>query len=208
MTTDPPPSRANDFIEHLDTSQIARLVDTFREWHQAAESAYTRRVRGRYWLAFLFLRFTGARIGEILRIDDSRDIDFEHKEVHIVTPDLPNSRQIARRIPLPSEIIERVLAYRDMFPPMIGRVFALDQGNFRREFYRRAEEAQLPKELSHPHILRHTRAVEMLRAGVPLTTVQDLLGHALSSTTAIYIQRTEITARRILKEKGLLWFTF
>lgn len=207
-TTGPPPYGSGVAIEHLNTDQLSKLVETFREWHEAAESDYTRKVRGRYWLAFLFLRFTGARIGEILNIDDSRDIDFDHMEVQIASPDLPNARQIPRRIPLPPEILERVLAYRSMFPPMIGRVFALDQGNFRREFYRRAAEANLPRELSHPHILRHTRAVEMLRAGVPLTTVQDLLGHALSSTTAIYIQRTEITARRILKEKGLLWFNF
>ena len=87
---------------------------------------------------------------------------------------------------------------------MRGKVFALDQGNFRREFYRRAEEADIPRPLSHPHILRHTRAVELLQAGVPLNAVQDLLGHVLTSTTVIYLQRSEVTVRKILQDKGLL----
>ena len=87
---------------------------------------------------------------------------------------------------------------------MKGRVFTLDQGNFRRKFYRRAEEANIPRELSHPHILRHSRAVELLQAGVPLITVQQLLGHTLSSTTAVYLQCPGIAAKKILNEKGLL----
>ena len=46
----------------------------------------------------------------------------------------------------------------------------------------------IPKELAHPHILRHTRAIELLRAGVPVTVVQDLLGHSALTTTAVYLR--------------------
>ena len=37
-----------------------------------------------------------------------------------------------------------------------------------------AEEAGIPKELGQPHILRHTRAIELLRAGVPVSIVQNI----------------------------------
>jgi len=183
---------------------MAALSGTFRNWYDAAPSAFTRRVRGRYWIAFLLLRFTGARIGEILSIDDRADIDYRNCEIRFVVQMASNHRKVVRSVPVPGDVLSSIADYLKEFPQMGGKVLALDPGNFRREFYRRAEEASIPRQLSHPHILRHTRAIDMLRAGVPLTTVQDLLGHSLSSTTAIYLSRSEANAGQILKEKGLL----
>ena len=191
-------------IAHLSQSQLQKLMDAFRVWNENAHSEYIRRVRGRYWLAFLLLRFTGARIGEILCVDDSEDIDFKQNEIRIIASEYSSKNKRVRIIPVPPEVISKVFIYRVDFPAMRGKVFTLDQGNFRRKFYKRAKEAEIPKELSHPHILRHTRAVEMLQAGVPLTAVQRLLGHTLSSTTAIYLQHSDVAVQKILKEKGLL----
>jgi len=193
-------------VEYLESPQVSRLTDAFRFWYDEAPSGYVRRVRGRYWLAFLLLRFTGARIGEILRVDDSRDIDFRSCEVWIPALGSQALRATMRRVPVPPDVVAGVMEYLGAYPGMQGKVFALDQGNFRREFYRRAEEAELPRRLSHPHILRHSRAIELLRAGVPLTVVQNLLGHMLSSTTAVYleIESSEISVRVILESKGLL----
>jgi integrase len=188
----------------LDRAQLERLTEAFRHWRETAPTPYIRRVRGRYWLAFLFLRHTGARIGEILGINDLADVDFSEPHVHISVLDEETDRQVLRSIPVPAELIRELLRYLDEFPVMRGRVFSLDQGNFRREFYRRAEEALIPRELSHPHILRHTRAIELIEAGVPLAAVRDLLGHALSSTTALYVRRTEVTSTRMLKDRGVL----
>ena len=189
-------------VHHLDRVQVERLVDSFREWYDSAPTIFTRRVRGRYWIAFLCMRFTGARIGEVLKLDDARDINFDGNEILISIEE--EERRTPRVIPVPSGVIRNLAQYLHEFPSMRGRVFALDQGNFRREFYRRAEEAEIPRELSHPHILRHTRAVELIKAGVPLVTVQVLLGHALSSTTVIYLERPRLTLKAILEDKGLL----
>ena len=189
-------------VHHLDRIQVDRLVHAFSHWYDAAPTIFTRKVRGRYWLAFLCMRFTGARIGEVLRLNDVKDINFDRSEILISLEE--EERRTPRVIPVPSTVIGGLSEYLREFPNMRGRVFALDQGNFRREFYRRAEEAEIPRELSHPHILRHTRAVEMIRAGVPLVTVQVLLGHALSSTTVIYLERPRLTLKAILEDKGLL----
>ncbi|WP_456324098.1 tyrosine-type recombinase/integrase, partial [Desulfonauticus submarinus] len=61
-----------------------------------------------------------------------------------------------------------------------------------------------PRKLAHPHILRHTRAIELLRNGVPVTIVQDILGHSALTTTAIYLRISGQEAKGILKEKGLI----
>ena len=40
----------------------------------------------------------------------------------------------------------------------------------------------------HPHMLRHTYAVTLLRAGVPLVDISMALGHSDLATTAIYLR--------------------
>jgi site-specific recombinase XerD len=42
----------------------------------------------------------------------------------------------------------------------------------------------------YPHRLRHTFATELIKAGVNLVTVRDLLGHRLVTSTQIYIHLT------------------
>jgi site-specific recombinase XerD len=39
-----------------------------------------------------------------------------------------------------------------------------------------------------PHIFRHARAVEMLRASVPQKVIGDLLGHRSTASTAPYLK--------------------
>ena len=52
-----------------------------------------------------------------------------------------------------------------------------------------ARRARIEKRVS-PHRLRHTFATHLIRAGVGLVTVRDLLGHRLITSTQIYIHLT------------------
>lgn len=51
---------------------------------------------------------------------------------------------------------------------------------------RLARSAGLDKRV-HPHILRHSRAAELARDGVPVNVVQAALGHSSLATTSTYL---------------------
>ena len=202
MRSETDPSEfADNPVLHLTLAQLKELTRVFREWYDSAPTPFARRVRGRYWITFLCLRYTGARIGEVLNIDDVTDIDFSSDRV-VIRVD-PQGRA-ARNIPVPTHLLSTLLEYLGEFPSMRGKLFTLDQGNFRREFYRRAEDADIPRNLAHPHILRHSRAMVMVRAGVPLTLVRSILGHAVSNTMLLYVERSTEDPASILREMGLL----
>ena len=50
------------------------------------------------------------------------------------------------------------------------------------------------------HQLRHSRASQMVRAGVPLGTVRKLLGHRNIQSTLLYAEMDQATVKRDLLE--------
>ena len=190
-------------IKYLSPVELEALTESFRNWYEETGGSKLRAKRAKYWLVFLTLRYTGARLQEVLLIDDVSDVDFRNKEIRLVN--LKRRRRIEKRqVPVPAELIAEIARVWAEFPELKGKLFKLDPSNFRKVFLARAKEAGLPREVSHPHVLRHTRAVELLRAGVPITAVQQLLGHAFLSTTAVYLRLSNIEVKQILQQKGLI----
>ena len=50
-----------------------------------------------------------------------------------------------------------------------------------------------------PHILRHSRAMHLYDAGVPLPYIRDILGHVDLSTTEIYARASTEAKRKALE---------
>jgi len=193
-------------IKYLTESQLNNLIATFQSWYDDKSISDTkRRIRGRYWLVFLTLRFTGARISEVINIKHE-DIDFRNSEIRLITLKRHNPKKKGqyRIVPVPSSLTSEIANYIVEYPHMRDKVFKVDRSNFNKVFKERCLEAGIPSKLAHPHILRHTRAIELLRAGVPVTIVQDLLGHSALTTTAIYLKISGQEAKGILREKGLI----
>ena len=191
---------------YLPESQLNNLIATFQSWYDDKSISDTkRRIRGRYWLIFLTLRFTGARISEVINIKHE-DIDFRNAEIRLITLKRHNPKKKGqyRIVPVPSNLTSEIANYIVEYPNMRDKVFKVDRSNFNKVFKELCLKAGIPKELAHPHILRHTRAIELLRAGVPVTIVQDLLGHSALTTTAIYLKISGQEAKGILRERGLI----
>ena len=162
--------------------------------------------RGRYFLIFLFLRYTGARISEVTGIDDQADVDYRSADVTlaVLKRHNPHKKNMRKMVSIPPLAVKKLTRYLALYPEMKGKAFSVDRSNFFVIFKKLTLECGFSKTLAHPHVLRHTRPMEMVRAGVPLTIVQQILGHSNLNTTAVYLQFSGQEAKAILKERGLI----
>ncbi len=66
---------------------------------------------------------------------------------------------------------------------------SMSRGGIYERIRSHARKARIPKAVS-PHRLRHTFATDLVRAGIGLVTIRDLLGHRLITSTQIYLHVT------------------
>ena len=193
-------------IDYLNEMQLKILTAKFKNFCNMAPGPWTARVRGRYFLIFLFLRYTGARISEVTGINDQTDVDYRSADVTlaVLKRHNPHKKNMRKMVSIPPLAVKKLAHYLAQYPEMKGKAFAVNRSNFFKLFQKLTLECGFPKTLAHPHVLRHTRAMELVRAGVPLTIVQQILGHSNLNTTAVYLQFSGQEAKAILKERGLI----
>lgn len=185
-------------IKFLDSEQLEAFTASFRTWYQKASRHDIRRARGRVWLVYLALRYTGARLGEVLALDDRTDIDADRGLIKF-WGDGTRAGEPLREVQLPTAVMAEITAYLQDTTELRGSVFQLDQGYVRRKFYERAKAIHLPQELGNPRVLRNSRAIELLRSGAPLQVVQNILGHASINLTAHYCDFSETDLKRLVQ---------
>lgn len=134
----------------------------------------------------------GLRSGEIrsLKIED---IDWRAESIHI----LHTKTRACSYLPLMAPVGEAILTYlRSGRPQTDAReVFVRTRAPYGRlrvlhsAVFRRIRDAGVkPPGKCGPHIFRHARAVEMLRASVPQKVIGDMLGHRSTESTAPYLK--------------------
>lgn len=133
---------------------------------------------------YLLLRFmwrTGVRVSEVINVT-SKDIEFKNSVVNIRKA--KGGRQ--RRVLLDEETLKMLSDYimtmntpedRPIFPIKRVQVFNLAKK------YGNMIGVQI-----HPHTLRHSFAIHLVRSGMDLRRLQLLLGHSSLSITQIYLQ--------------------
>ena len=127
----------------------------------------------KYKLVFALYVYTGARRGEISRLQWT-DVKKDVIEISVTKNSFP------RRVP----IIEHLRTILDEYRKDIGRIVDEQTGYMaqRMKFYLR--EAKLGH--VRPHDLRHTFASHLVMGGQSLRTVGELLGHKSYASTMIY----------------------
>ena len=171
----------------LTPAQLGQLTEAFGKWVQAARGEKTRVSRNRAKLVYLFLRYTGAKLGEILALDDTRDFALAYRKVVLGAGGRPGKK--SREVYLPAELyLEVKQVMRDpAYSPLRGHFFSMDQGYVRRVIYERAKECGLQRRLANPNTIRRSRAVELLNSGMSLLLVQRILGLSTAISTSLTI---------------------
>jgi len=184
----------------LDTVQLNRLEDSFRQWAKAAARPDVRLSRQRILLVFLLIRYTGAKLNEVLALNPFEDIDHESQTVVFgkadATPDRP-----AREVQMPERLSHEIQAALEdtKFKQSLGSLFNVDPGHVRRKFYERAAACGFAKELGGPDALRKARAVEMMQSNLPLPVVQKILGHSTPNLTAAFVSFSDEDMRQVTR---------
>jgi site-specific recombinase XerD len=155
--------------------------------------------------ALLLLRATGMRIGECLRLkrDSLRHLGGNHWALHVPLGKLHNERWVPMDDDARS-IFERVLSLAGSVPshtanstsPLLllpnGKKVSSDR--MRRALLDAAKRIGCPP--VRPHQLRHTFATVMLRAGISLPALKEILGHRDIRMTMGYVQVTQNDLQR------------
>jgi site-specific recombinase XerD len=161
------------------------------------------------WLAraLLLVRLTGMRIGECLdlRLDCLRQIGPDTWGVHIPLGKLHTERMFPADDQI-RQTVARILALRILDPASdatASQGFLLPRVGSRSGLYNRlrstltkaAQQAGCSGPVT-PHPLRHSFASEMVRLGVSLPVVMQLLGHKDIRMTLRYVQVTQEDLQR------------
>ena len=106
-------------IKYLDSEQLETFTDSFKTWYHKASRADIRRARGRVWLVYLALRYTGARLGEVLALDEQTDIDYDRSLIKFWGDGLRIGEPL-REVQLPAAVMAEITAYLQVYSPAPG----------------------------------------------------------------------------------------
>jgi molybdate transport system regulatory protein len=172
----------------LDSIQLEQLEHAFRAWADEPKRADLRLSRKRILLIFLLVRYTGAKLHEVLALNPAHALDtknlliaFEKREVQIP----PHAAQSMRKL-----LRELAAAFRRV---------TVDPAFVRRKFYERAAACGFSKKQGGPEMIRKARAVELMRGNLPVPAVQRMLGHSSPHLTTARIAFSEDDMRRVTR---------
>lgn len=182
-----------------------RLQDTKKVLAAALQDATSKGVRD-YAILMLLSQY-GMRAGEIvaLRLDD---IDWRREVIRVHHA----KTGATSYLPLLPEVGNAILKYLQKARPKISfrQIFIRDRAPYRPFLIGGSLYSLVRKRLDAagivtsgrrgPHAFRHTRAVSMLRARVPLKEIGDVLGHRSVRSTMTYLKLAVDDLRAIALE--------
>jgi molybdate transport system regulatory protein len=191
---------APDGSQCLDSDHLQRLEQSFREWAEGSIRVDVRQSRRRILFIFLLIRYTGAKLNEVLALDPFADLDCERQSVLFRGAD-PDQELGQREVQISTILCQEIQsALTDPeFRDSLQKLFEVDPAFVRRKFYERAHECGFDKRLAGPEMIRRARAVELMQGNLPLPAVQRLLGHSTPNLTSAYVSFSEEEVREMTR---------
>ncbi len=152
----------------------------------------------------LVLYYTGARLNEALALK-IENLDLENRSI-IIQSLKKRGRVHYRSIPVPESFLEELVgAYDIRRLKMNQKNNKLTLFNFTDRTAKRYIKALMEKAgISGPQAsakgLRHAYGVAAVEAEIPITEIQDLLGHTYIETTKIYTQVKGIDRHQLISK--------
>lgn len=184
----------------LDATELAKLERSFRAWAESSSRRDVRTSRKRILLIFLIIRYTGARLREVLELDLREQVDTARKVISYGRTG--NLREgTCRVVDISEELTREIMnALRDPeFMNMRPMVLKTDAGHVRRKFYERAKACGVAPEAASPAAIRRARALELMQNNVPLPVVQRILGHSSPNLTTSFVAFSEEDIREVAR---------
>lgn len=153
----------------LAPEELASLTLAWEAWEKGVSTPARRIVRARLHLVFLFVRYGGLRLKEVLGMHARALLDLESGLLSV-----PGDN--AREIMLPLGCMHHFRRILSLPEAENAGFLSLDEGFVRRKFYLVAETCSLEPSRAAPRALRYARALELLSLRVPLSMVQKYLG--------------------------------
>lgn len=160
--------------DFLTEEEVQNLINSFDEKSELRKK-----------LAISLLYYAGLRISELCNLRTT-DISFIPPFIRV---EMGKGKK-DRLVPLPDKVIPILQRYMDIENP---KIYLFENGKKHvhpstvfRWLKDGVKRANIKKDV-HPHTLRHSYATHLIRKGVNVKVVQELLGHTNLSTTSIYL---------------------
>lgn len=192
-----------------DCSEIKFLLPEEKEalFDVIAEDTSKYRIRNRSF--FLLAEYAALRASEVglMRVCD---VNFTRKEIYFRR--LKGSRNNTLRI-MEESVWNALLDYMDfrkqhdiyselLYPSQKGN--PISRKTLHKLMKKYCAAAQIPKEKSHFHVLKHTRAVHLAELGLDTKEIQYWTGHKNIANTEVYLQFTTTQQETLYKKIFML----
>ncbi len=189
------PARIYEFPQEtpcLDSTGLAKLERAFRSWAKSSSRSDVHVSRQRILMIFLLIRYTGARLNEVLALDLRKDIDMSGRVVRYGNS-IEAVNTASREVQISAELVSEIQLILDGsdLSEKTASLLKVDAGHVRRKFYERAVDCGFAQDLGSPNAIRRARAVELMQNNLPLPVVQRILGQSTPNLTASLIGFSE-----------------
>ena len=194
--------------QQIDTPRMYRLEQLPRSLPWGTVRALLRSIdqttphgRRDYTMFFLIATY-GLRASEIVALTLDA-IDWRHRLLHV--PQQKTGTPLLLPLTDPAgTVLVRYLRrsrppspHRELFLRARAPAGVLQPAAVGAAFQKWVRRSGLPIAFQGPHCLRHSYAVHLLRRGVPLKTIGDLLGHRTAESTSVYLRLATDDLRKV-----------